>query len=462
MRLFIQRLLRNWDRSRGVRLGGTMLMGLVLANHAGAAALRVAVIGDSLSAEYDALPGIPGIEDPTAYAAVTVAGWESRSWVEVLGLLRGGSLDLGPHDPTLPGWNDFRFTGYKYNFAIPGFQASQYEDIVNSSFFSNPQYLLFRSTLGDVLRHDVDACVVWIGANEFRANYGFLYDGGDPASLIQNLRHDIGEILDFVREQNAALRILVVNLPDLGATPSKQAAHPDPAKRDRVSQATMLANQAISELAGARGLPVTDAFAATRRVMDGQGIWYGPVDIRPESHPDNDPRYAFTREGLHPNTGLQLEIARLVIATLNEHYATTIPPITDTEALRLLGINPQQPYLDWVAAHALGAGAMEEDLDQDGLVNLVEFVFGFDPKVRNASPLSIESTLAGVEAGYHPDPARSRFASVVPERSTDLMVWNEVPPSSLITAADGRVSFRFPVENSTGFLRLRVVIRVVD
>src|SRR5512140_781955 len=106
-------------------------------------------------------------------------GWESRFWVEVVGALRAGTIDFGAQRPVLPGWNDLRFTGYEYNFAIPGFTAAQYRDIVTSSLFSNQQYLTYRLTLSDLLNREADACVVWIGGNELRANYGFLCNGGD-------------------------------------------------------------------------------------------------------------------------------------------------------------------------------------------------------------------------------------------------------------------------------------------
>jgi phospholipase/lecithinase/hemolysin len=438
------------------------LLTLLVARSASAAALRIAVIGDSLSAEYDALPSIPGVEDPTAYAAVTVPGWESRCWVEVLGLLRTNAVDLGPYRRTLPGWNDLRFTGYKYNFAIPGFEASQFAEIVNSSWFSNPQYLPYRLTLSDILSHESDACVVWIGANEFRANYGFLYDGGDPASLVGNLKRDVSDILDFVLAQSRALRVVVVNLPDLGATPTKQAAHPDPVKRQRVSQATMLANQAISELAATRGVPVADVFAATRQLIEGQQIWFGPVDIHSASDANNNPRYAFTCDGLHPNTALQMVIARIIIAVFNEYHRTGIPTITDREALNLLDIDPQQPYRDWASDHALVASGMGDDPDQDGVVNLVECVFDLDPLIRSASPLAIAASATGIQLNYRPDQGRSRLASVTPQWSYDLTNWTDVPIGSLTTAADGRVTVQFPKGGGASFLRLQVAIRRVE
>jgi hypothetical protein len=438
------------------RWAAAMLLAFSLSTDLGAAALRTAVIGDSLSAEYDALPGIPGVEDPTAYAAITVPGWDSRCWVEVLGALRSSSLDFGPQQTILPGWNDLRFTGYKYNFAIPGFTAAQYNDIVTSSILSNPQYLTYRLTISDLLGREADACVVWIGANEFRANYGGLCAGKDPSTLIQDLRKDMGSVLDFVRRQSASLRIVVVNLPDLGACPSKQAECPDPATRELATQATLLANRAINELAAARDLPVVDVFAETRRIIEGQKNWFGAVEIYPTSNPDNNPRYAFTREGLHPNTALQTRIARLIVATLNQAYNAAIPQITDGDALALLGINPQQPYLDWAASNHLALSGPGDDPDGDGLPNLLEFVFDSAPGVRSPSPISLSVGPLGVEAGYKPLPDRLRFASVTPQWAADLNSWSDIPTDGLVTAADGRVTIRFEATQLRGFLRLRV------
>lgn len=57
------------------------------------------------------------------------------------------------------------------------------------------------------------------------------------------------------RLQKPGIKLVVANLPDLGASPDKQAAHPDPLKRANVTAATILANVAITNLAVARGLP---------------------------------------------------------------------------------------------------------------------------------------------------------------------------------------------------------------
>ncbi len=415
--------------------------------------LRLAVLGDSLSAEYDSLTGIAGVDDPTEYAAVTVPGWESMSWVEVLGRVRTNEVDLGAYRGTLPGWSDLahpgdlRFTGYEFNFAIPGFEASQFEQIVNSSFLSDPHFLPCKLQIAAVLQNQANAAVVWLGGNEFRANYGYLYDGGDPWPLVNALSNDLAAVLDFVLDEKPGIQLVVANLPDLGATPDKQSAHPDPLKRANATAATMLANLAIASLAAARGIPVADVFADTYKLVAGETVWVGPVNLYSGTHPDNHPRYQFTRDGLHPNTCLQAIIAARMIETFNQGYAAGIPPLTPGEILNLAGMDPMQPYLDWAATNSLVAPGPGEDGDADDLVNLGEFVFDLDPHVPNTSPLTVDASASPVTARYHPDPDRQRLVRVWAEGSTNLQ---------------GEVTVALPPGAAARFVRLQFQVRPVD
>ncbi|MBP8258487.1 MAG: hypothetical protein KA118_02340 [Verrucomicrobia bacterium] len=423
--------------------------------------LRLAIIGDSLSAEYDSLTGIAGVDDPTVYAAITVSGWESMSWVEVLGRLRPAQVDLGGYGTDLLQWGLLRFSGYENNFAVPGFEASHFEQIVNSTIFSHPQYLAYKQQIADGLRNRTDGLVVWLGANEFRANYRSLCEGNDPVPLIDALRHDLEQVLDFVREQEPGLRVVVVNLPDLGAAPDKQADIPDPLKRARATAATLLANQAIAALAADRGIPVADAFSETHQLAAGETAWIGPVDLFPGSHPDNHPRFQFTRDGLHPNTCLQAIIARKILDAFRLDYAFEAAPITDGEILGLIGIDPMQPYRDWASANALAAGDPGDDPDADRIPNLAEFVFGLDPRSPSPPPLAIDSSTTPVSARYRPDPDRLRLVEVQPEWSANLQSWAPVPEQYLAADAAGQAVVSFPVDTPQHFLRLRILHRAV-
>lgn len=436
------------------------LLPLIALGSRGTQAANVVVIGDSLSAEYETIPDFPGTENPTDYARITVEGWESMSWVEVLVRLRPNYFDFGGYRADLPGWLDLRFTGYEFNFAIPGFRAAQYEDIVNSSFFSNPQYLLFQSTLEDVMKNRAEAVVIWLGANEFRANFGFLADGGGSGPLINNLTNDLRAVVDFVQEQRSNLKIVLANMPDLGAAPDKRNSQPDPVKRALVTAATKQANAAIAVLAAAKGVAVADVYSQTERLIQGATTYFGAVDIINDTHPDNHPRYHFTRDGLHPNTASQIEIARVMIDTFNSAYQAAIPNITDGEALKFLRLRPDQPYFDWIEKFAIAEKRMEDDPDHDGLPNLVEFALALDPATRNEWPIltRVESGRLTIKFNFNPTPTAGRLVKVVPEFSSDLRVWTNLPESNLTTGPDGSTTASIPINGPPGFLRLAVVV----
>lgn len=430
--------------------------------------LRLVVIGDSLSAEYDSISGftaIGGVEDPTQYAAITVPGWESMSWVEVLGRLRSNAIDLGQTKNTFPGWTDLsnplqidlRFTGYEYNFAVPGFTASQFEQVINSSpIFSDPQLYYYKQQIESVLQNQGDAAVVWLGANELRENYGFLYDGNDPTDLINSLSNNLVQVVDFVRAQKPGIKLVIANLPDLGATPTKQADHPDPVKRANATSATIAANDAIASIAAARNLPVADVFPDTYRLVQGETVWIGPVNLYPGSDADNNPRYQFTRDGLHPNTCLQSIIARRVIDTFNQAYGTGIEPITDGEILTLTGLDPRQTYLDWASTNSITATAPGDDSDGDGLVNLAEFVFDLDPQTVNSGPVTLDQIGDAIVVRYTPDPDRERLVAIEPEWTTNLVQWLPVPAENRTVLSTGEVQIRLPAGDGSRFVRLRL------
>jgi len=436
-----------------------LLAGALLIATAPAFGRSWVVIGDSLSAEYasvlDAFP-IPGVEDPTAYAAVTVEGWESMSWVEILGRLRPVAVHLGDYRSSLVGFGDLRFGGYEYNFAIPGFTASQWADIVNSSLFSHFQFLTYRRALEKVLREKADHVVVWLGGNEFRGRYGNLYDGADPTEFLQDLHNDLTAVVDFVRAQRSGLPIVLVTIPDLGFAPDKQAAHPDPVGRARVTALTAQANAALQTLAATHGLAVADVFDWTRRLMAGEIPRFGAVDLRPGSDPDNHPRHQFTRDDLHPNTSLQLVIARIILEASHHTYGIAVPEITDSEALTLLGLDPDLPYWEWIAEADVTADAMDADPDGDGHRNLVEYALGMDPALPDAMPVSYRSAPSSLELYWAVDPAKTLHVRVTAESSVDLRHWGPVPEGSVMEGPDGIRNVRLPMNQGLGFLRLGV------
>ncbi|MGB8166368.1 MAG: SGNH/GDSL hydrolase family protein [Chthoniobacteraceae bacterium] len=419
-----------------------------------ARAANVIAIGDSLTAEYEIIPEVPGFSrEATAYAEVTVKGWESLSWVEVLARVQRAQFNFGGSKKWPDVWSVPRLTGYEYNWGIPGIMAGQYEDFVTSSAWSN----FLRQPLEDQLKKKAQRVVVWLGTNEFRAAYGRIYDGGSSTSLIDGLLDDLGRIVDFVKKKNSKLQIVVAAIPDVGAAPDKQQAHPNPLLRARVTAAIVEANQRIAKLAAKKGAGYADTFDRTARLIRGEPLYFGAVEIINDLEEDNDPHYAFTRDGLHPNTPLQIENARAITRAFNAKFAAGIPLITDAQALTLLGISANEPYYDWLASFGFTDKLFITDEDGDGLTRLVEFTFGLDPTVSEVSPVTIVTfpNLPGqILADYLPAAAGARYVRAQPQWSIDRVTWRDLAVAR-IRKVGGAVSATF-LATEGPFHRLKV------
>lgn len=423
---------------------------------------KVVAIGDSLTAEYDTIPAIAGFPtEATAYAEITVPGWVSRSWVEVLGKLRGSDFDFGSWRNLSDPWPVPRLSGYERNWAVPGITAAQGEDFLTASIVSNPLYYTLRQPLEDQLSSHTNRVVVWLGGNEFRANYGALYDGGSSTSLINGLIGDLDRILDFVESQNPDLQVVICNVPDLGATPSKQEAHPDPEKRALVTAATNEANARIAELAAAHGAGLADIAEETRKIIDGEPVYFGGVEILPGKDEDNNPHYAFTRDGLHPNTPFQIRIAKTIVKAFNQKFGAGLRQIDSGEALRLLKIDPNEPYHNWILSYNVPKPGYKKDTDGDGLNHLVEYAFGLSPVVADADslPVSVGGPIEGINGNvsitYTPDPAHAHHVQIIPQYSVKPGKWIIVPATNIVEN-EGTFTAVIPPTVTPAKIRLKI------
>ncbi len=429
-------------------------------------AVDVIAIGDSLTAEYDTIPQIAGFpSEATAYAEVTVKGWESMSWVEVAARLQRSYYNFGSSRSLSLPWSIPRLSGYEYNWGIPGILASQYEDLMTSSASQNFFYYSLRQPLESQLKSPGDRVVIWLGGNEFRANYGRLYDGGSSKSLVDGLISDLSSIVDAVKKKNSKLQIVIANVPDLGSTPSKKAAHPDPANRARVTAATVAANKRIAELAKQKGVGLANVYAVTDALIRNVPLYFGALQIVNDEDADNEPLHAFTRDGLHPNTCLQIWNARFMGAAFNAKYNAKIPYISDAQALTLLGINPNQPFYDWLTSYGINNKSFIADTDGDGVSQLIEHTFSLDP--TNADADEIDITIGGPVPGIigtksvvvQPDPDRVRYVRAGVQYSINGTTWLNVPAKNYVKRSGG--AFTAVIPPTTGRLFLRLLVSTI-
>ena len=146
----------------------------------------------------------------------------------------------------------------------------------------------------------------------------------------------------------------------------------------------------------------------------------------------------------------QALIADIFVDALNRATTSTIPRIANREILGdVLGLNPDQPYLDWAA----GTGGFLANPD-GGAPNLAKFALATSPPL--AEPPFVFA--ADGQMRFIPSAAAQDFATLVVEESTDLATWLPVPSARISVAADGAWQVA-PSGGTRDFYRLAVTPR---
>lgn len=412
-----------------------------------AAPLKVLAIGDSMTEEYafeltfsapDSNPGNPNTDN----------------WPDILTNFRGAALTLGSYRSGVASWVDLRDGGYEYNYGVPGFTTSDWIAVSQSTFSdifsSDPIVALRYPTKVNLINNlaEVNAVIVFLGGNDLKSNYTGIYSDPQPPALLAQAVANLATIHDFVRSHAPSLPIIIATIPDIGASPDVSGKYTDPTLRLQARSRIAAMNASLIAMATARAATVARIDSLTDRIFDQVPFQLnGTTFIYPPS-PENSPRPMFCKDGFHPATMAQALIADIFVDALNRATAGTIPRFANREILgSVLGLNPDQPYLDWAA----GAGGFFANPDGDGLPNLAEYVLA-------TSPTHADSPFAFAANGlmsFTPSPDAQNFASLVVEESSDLATWLPVPATRISIASNGAWQVAPPAA-ARNFYRLAV------
>lgn len=428
---------------------------LAIALPVSAAPLRVLAIGDSMTEEY-------AFEIPFSAPASNPTNANTRSWPELLRIFRPAEATLGPYESTAFTYGDLRNAGHEWNFGIPGMTTRNWFILINTDNPFDPpsreplgfSYYDTRRKLIDEL-YAVEAVVILLGANDLKQEYNDLFNDTEAANFSKGVRNRIAAIHDWVRIYRPNVPVVVCTLPDVGATPQISGTYNDPVKQACTRAKIAALNQSLITWAAGKARPpaIARIDRLTDRIFDQQPFHLNGTVFTLPGDPENPPTRVFCRDGFHAATMAQALIANEILGALEAATGRDLTLFSNREILRnLLGLNPDQPYLDWIAAAGLGGSGMDEDPDQDGFPNLTEFLL-------DSPPGSFSQPLAGSFApgkwlAWQPSANALRFGTLTAEESANLTEWKPVPAERTTVAPGGTVSVT-PAAGTRGFARLR-------
>jgi phospholipase/lecithinase/hemolysin len=291
------------------------------------AGIRVGVLGDSYSDEYQ-------FYSPHRSKA--------RNWVEILASTR--SVDFGEFRSS--SWSEPRNQGYAYNWAKSG--------ATTSSMIADKQH---EGLAAQVARGEVAVAVVFVGGNDFIE----ALSSSDPRSKLSGLGRsaftNVRTATDTLLGASPNVKLIVTTVPDIRELPEfRQALRQGKLEPSFAALATAeieIFNGEIRRLQTSGGRVACFDFAAYSRIsqlISPRHITVGSRKVERE-RVGNTPDRLFLGDSRHLGTLAQGLLAKYMVEALNRSCDAKIKPLDEHELVQLA---------DSVAEPAIAANLKED------------------------------------------------------------------------------------------------------
>jgi lysophospholipase L1-like esterase len=392
------------------------------------------VFGDSLTKEYE-------FEFPLLFRN-NPASWQARNWIEILHQHRTDWFDTGPWGSYSIG--DPRIAGHRHNWAFPGATTGDIRNQLTSLYSA-----LWRGTLENQLRNDVERVVIFAGGNDADSYYANLYNGLVGSEVTNTTLVNLQWLVNYVRTVNASLPIVLVSVPHVGCTPQVQQGYPtDPVKTARVTAAMDALNASLAAWAQSQGIGfVPEVYEFTKAIIT-QPFRIRGIEFYRVADADSRVRYVFSGDGFHPGTCAHTKIAQWVVNAFQARYPGTPMNRLDDRYIitQVLGLDPAIPFTEWMAAQGI-TGGFADDFDRDGTANGLEFAL--DQPVLPL-PVMENGTLTMT---WRPRDVFAEWGLLKVQSGPDLGSWFDVPVDQTTANPDGSLTVRLTTPGHR-FLRL--------
>jgi len=166
--------------------------------------------------------------------------------------------------------------------------------------------------------HSIDDAVLMIGGNDAVAAGADIINGGTGASYATNYFNNVKTVIDQLQAVNPGLRIVFANMPDITVTPAVKA-YANAAQLQTLRGVIIQANTLADQYALSHGVPVVDMYTASQTIGAAIPMTLGGHTFTTAFAPDN----------FHPAPFLQGLLSNMVVTAMDQKFHQTLPLLTD-------------------------------------------------------------------------------------------------------------------------------------